>query len=138
VTATVKVADCPVDTVWLTGCVVINGAAAVLPALLTMPEHPERENPASRTKTERSPNFLVPSECVAALIWPRQLDKLRAEIATRAPDYKEYRSRLRNTAGLKSKKRVLPEPCPCVSMHPMCSNGRAYGQVREHLAEMVN
>jgi hypothetical protein len=80
VTVMEKVADWPVGTVWLTGCVVIAGAAAGLPALLTIPVHPKREDPISIVKTRRGSNLLATNGCLAALIWPRQLDKLRAEL----------------------------------------------------------
>jgi hypothetical protein len=84
ITVTEKAAVCPVATVWLTGCVVIDGAtAALLLALLTSPAHPEREKLVSsaRTIARRSPTFLVPNdEYLEVLIWPRQLNKLRAEL----------------------------------------------------------
>jgi hypothetical protein len=78
VTVAEKVADFPVVTVWLTGCIVITGAAAGLPALLTVPVHPQREDPTSIAKTRRGSNLLATNVCLATLIWPRQLDKLRA------------------------------------------------------------
>ena len=71
-TATEKVAVCPVATVWLTGCVVMDGATAALPTLLTSPAHPVRQTPPSKTARRRSPNFRVREEFLAANIWLRQ------------------------------------------------------------------
>jgi hypothetical protein len=54
-TATEKVAVCPAATVWLTGCVIMDGATATLPGPLTNPAHPERQTPPSRATSRRSP-----------------------------------------------------------------------------------
>jgi len=82
VVATEKVADCPAVTVWLAGCVVIEGAANLPLALLTIPAHPERKKlGSSATATvRRNPTLLVPNKYLEVLIWPRQPNKLRAEL----------------------------------------------------------
>jgi len=56
--ATENVAVCPTVTFWLTGCAVIDGdvGVGVLPALLTVPAHPEKERPPNRTSRRRSPD----------------------------------------------------------------------------------
>jgi hypothetical protein len=59
VTATEKVAVCPIAAFWLTGCVVIDGAVGAASALVALlpvplfaparPVQPEREKTAKRT-----------------------------------------------------------------------------------------